>query len=98
MNRFFLALFVSFLLPVVASAQVPGLTTPDVSPAASVSQKVGLTDMTVTYHRPGINGRRVWGTLVPWDQVWRAGANQNTTVSFSSPVTVNGTKLGAGTY
>lgn len=98
MKRFFLVLFVSLLVPTLLSAQVPGLTTPDVSPAASATQVVGLTDMAVTYHRPAINGRKVWGTLVPYDAVWRAGANQNTTVSFSSPVTVNGTKLAAGTY
>jgi hypothetical protein len=69
-----------------------------VSPAASATQVIGLTEMTVSYHRPATNGRKIWGGLVPYDQVWRAGANQNTTVSFSTPVTVNGTKLGAGTY
>lgn len=98
MKRFFLMLFVSLLVPALTSAQVPGLTTPDVSPAASATQMIGLTEMTVSYHRPGANGRKVWGGLVPNDQVWRAGANQNTTVSFSSPVTVNKTKLAAGTY
>jgi len=86
------------LFPAMVLAQVPGLTAPDASPAASASQVVGLTEMNVTYHRPAINGRKVWGALVPYDQVWRAGANQNTTVSFSTLVTVNGTKLAAGTY
>jgi len=95
MKRLFLILL---LVPALSSAQVPGLTTPDVSPAASATQVIGLTEMTVSYHRPATNGRKIWGALVPYDQVWRAGANQNTTVSFSSPVTVNGTKLGAGTY
>ena len=98
MKRFFLMMFVLALVPAWSSAQVPGLTTPDVSPSASATQLIGLTEMSVSYHRPGANGRKVWGALVPYDQVWRAGANQNTTVSFSSPVTVNGTKLGAGTY
>ena len=98
MKRFFMVLFVSLLFPALSNAQVPGLTTPDVSPAASATQVIGLTEMSVSYHRPGTNGRKVWGALVPYDQVWRAGANQNTTVSFSSPVTVNGTKLAAGTY
>ncbi|MGZ8867691.1 MAG: DUF2911 domain-containing protein [Thermoanaerobaculia bacterium] len=98
MKRSVLILFVSLLMPALSSAQVPGLTTPDASPAASASQVIGLTEMTVSYHRPATNGRKVWGALVPWDQVWRAGANQNTTVSFSTPVTVNGTKLDAGTY
>jgi hypothetical protein len=97
MKRSFL-LFILLLSPVLASAQVPGLTTPDVSPAASATQVIGLTEMSVSYHRPAVNGRKVWGGIVPYDQVWRAGANQNTTVSFSTPVTVNGTKLGSGTY
>ena len=97
MKRSFLVLFLLLLVPAL-SAQVPGLTTPDVSPAASVSQTIGLTEMTVSYHRPAVNSRKVWGGLVPYDQVWRAGADENTTVSFSTPVTVNGTKLDAGTY
>lgn len=86
------------LLPVVAAAQVPGLTGPQASPEASVSQTLGLTELRVSYHRPATNGRQVWGTLVPYGQVWRAGANENTTVSFSTPVSVNGTALPAGTY
>jgi hypothetical protein len=97
MKRSFL-LFVLLLIPVLSSAQVPGLTTPDASPAATATQVIGLTEMAVSYHRPAVNGRKVWGGIVPYDQVWRAGANENTTVSFSTPVTVNGTKLAAGTY
>jgi tetratricopeptide (TPR) repeat protein len=77
---------------------VPGLTGPEASPEATVTQKIGLTEITVSYHRPAVNGRQVWGTLVPYGQVWRAGANENTTVTFSTPVTVNGTALAAGTY
>lgn len=89
---------VVLLLPVIAFAQVPGLAVPDVSPAASVTQVLGLTEMVVSYHRPAIRGRKLWGGLVPYDQVWRAGADENTTVSFSTDVTVNGKKLAAGTY
>jgi hypothetical protein len=98
MKRVLPLLFISLLVPVLARAQVPGLTTPEVSPAATATQVIGLTEMTVSYHRPATNGRKVWGALVPYDQVWRAGANENTTVSFSTPVTINGTKLAAGTY
>jgi hypothetical protein len=98
MKRFFMMLSVSLLFPALSSAQAPGLTAPDVSPAASATQTLGLTELSVTYHRPGTNGRKIWGALVPYDQVWRAGANMNTTVSFSTPVTVNGTALAAGTY
>ncbi len=57
-----------------------------------------MTDVAITYHRPAVNKRTVWGDLVPYGEVWRAGANQNTTISFSSPVTVNGKPLAAGTY
>src|SRR5687767_4566098 len=94
------SIIVSFVLlfPVMVAAQVPGLTTPDASPAATVSQVLGLTELSVTYHRPAVNGREVWGALVPFGQVWRAGANQNTTVTFSTPVTLNGAKVPAGTY
>src|SRR5688500_13590271 len=96
-NRSWVAILL-VLLPVAAVAQVPGLIGPDVSPEATVSQKLGLTEMSVAYHRPATNRRAVWGTLVPYGQVWRAGANENTTVSFSTPVVVNGTSLPAGTY
>lgn len=82
----------------VAVAQLPPLTLPQASPKASISQMVGLTEIGITYHRPAVNKRTVWGDLVPYDQVWRAGANENTTISFSTPVTVNGKPLLAGTY
>jgi len=68
------------------------------SPAASVSQTVGLTDITVTYHRPGVKGRTIWGELVPYDKVWRAGANEATTVTFSTDVTLGGKIVKAGSY
>jgi tetratricopeptide (TPR) repeat protein len=63
-----------------------------------VSQKVGLTDIDVAYHRPAVKGRKVWGGLVPYGKVWRAGANENTVVTFSTPVTVGGVALPAGRY
>jgi len=80
-----------------AHAQTP-LKLPDASQKASVSQTVGLTDITISYHRPAVNKRKVWGGLVPYGEVWRAGANENTTISFGSPVKVNGKELAAGTY
>jgi predicted negative regulator of RcsB-dependent stress response len=90
-------LFTIVLLATDAAAQVP-LTLPQPSPAASASQRVGVTDITITYHRPAVNKREVWGKLVPWNQVWRAGANENTVITFSSPVTVGGHQLPAGAY
>jgi hypothetical protein len=82
----------------VLFAQAPPLMLPEASPRAHVSQTVGLTDIDVSYHRPAVNGREVWGGLVPYGQVWRAGANENTVVTFSSPVRVGGTTLPAGRY
>jgi hypothetical protein len=81
-----------------ALAQAPRLTLPEASQAATVSQRIGLTDITVTYHRPAVRKRAIWGEVVPYGQVWRAGANENTVVSFSTPVTVGGQTLQAGDY
>lgn len=69
-----------------------------VSPFATVSQTIGISDVTVTYHRPGVKGREIWGKLVPFGQVWRAGANNATVFSFSDDVQINGTTLKAGKY
>ncbi len=71
---------------------------PQASPKASVSQTIGVSDVTVTFHRPGVKGRVIWGGLVPYGKVWRAGANENTTITFSDPVKVEGKDLPAGTY
>lgn len=81
-----------------ALAQVPPLQFPAASPKASVSQTVGLTDVTVRWSRPAVNGRKVWGGLVPYGEVWRTGADENTTLTFSTPVTVGGKALPAGSY
>ena len=74
------------------------LNLPDVSQAAEVKQRVALTDIAVKYHRPLVNGRKIWGGLVPYGKVWRVGANENTTIEFSDPVSVEGKPLGKGTY
>ena len=74
------------------------LTLPDVSQLAVIKQRVGLTDITITYHRPLVNGRKIWGGLVPLGEVWRAGANENTTIEFSDPVSVEGQALPKGVY
>jgi hypothetical protein len=85
----------SALMTVAATAQ---LKLPRVSQHASLTQTVGNTDMTITWSRPGVKGRKIWGTLVPYGQVWRTGANEATTISFSDDVTINGQALKAGTY
>jgi len=74
------------------------LDLPYASQAAQVKQRVGVTDITINYHRPVVNGRKIWGGLVPTGQVWRAGANENTTIEFSTPVSIEGKPLPAGTY
>jgi tetratricopeptide (TPR) repeat protein len=76
----------------------PQMTLPEASPKASVSQVVGLTNVTIRYGRPAVNKRKVWGGLVPYGEVWRAGANENTTFEVSSPVKIEGRPLSAGTY
>src|SRR6266566_1401281 len=74
------------------------LNLPDVSQAAEVKQRIALTDITVKYHRPLVNGRKIWGGLVPYGKVWRAGANENTTIEFSDPVSIEGQPLAKGVY
>jgi tetratricopeptide (TPR) repeat protein len=69
-----------------------------VSPAASVSQTLGITTVKVDYSRPAVKGRAIWGELVPYGQVWRAGANDATVLTISDPVKINGKELAAGTY
>jgi len=69
-----------------------------VSPKASISQTVGVTDVVISYSSPGVKGRKIWGGLVPYDKVWRAGANEATKITFSTDVWIEGKKLPAGSY
>src|SRR5439155_24766294 len=66
------------------------LDLPYASQAAQVKQRVGVTDITVTYHRPVVNGRKIWGGLVPTGQVSRAGADENTPMEFRRPGSIEG--------
>ena len=83
-----------------ADNQARHVFTPMASPRAAVFQRIGLTDVEVIYHRPAVNDRDVWGQVVPsaGTPVWRTGANENTLISFSTDVTVQGQPLAAGTY
>src|SRR5262245_48552692 len=74
------------------------LNLPDVSQAAEVKQRNALTDVTIKYHPPMENGHQHWGGLVPYGKVWRVGANENTTIEFSDPVSVEGKPLDKGLY
>jgi hypothetical protein len=91
------AVAAGILSTALASAQ-QGLTLPRPSPNATVTQMVGVTEVAIHYSRPGVKGRKVWGELVPYGEVWRTGANENTTISFSTPVKVDGHELPAGLY
>ncbi len=86
-----------FALALTAVAQ-PQLPLPQPSPAAGVSQTIGISEVKISYHRPAVRARAVWGALVPYDEVWRAGANENTTIMFSKAVKVGGKDVPAGTY
>jgi predicted negative regulator of RcsB-dependent stress response len=81
-----------------ATAAHAQLKLPEASPAATTEQTIGITEVKVVYHRPAVNGRTIWGQLVPYNEPWRCGANENTTVTFSSDVKVGGKPLKAGTY
>lgn len=74
------------------------LLLPDVSQFAVIKQRVGLTDIKITYHRPLVNNRKIWGGLVPLGEVWRAGANENTIIEFGDPVMIEGQALPKGSY
>ena len=92
-----LILVVVAFLPIEILSQ-PQLTLPQLSQKASVTQTIGLTEISIEYHRPLVKGRKIWGGLVPYNEVWRAGADENTTISFSDNVKINGMDLPAGTY
>ena len=82
-------------LTVGATAQIE---TPAPSPAGSLTQRVGLTDITVDYSRPSMRERAIFGNLVPYNTIWRTGANSNTVINFSTNVTIGGTEVKAGAY
>ena len=80
------------------SMRSQNLTMPETSQKAMVMQRIGLTDITITYHSPLVKERKIWGEVVPYNEIWRAGANENTTISFTSAVMIEGKPLSAGTY
>lgn len=88
-----LALTLAAAVPAAAQMEMPRT-----SPKAKVMQKVGVTDVTIEYHRPGVKERKVWGELVPFGEVWRTGANERTTLTLSTAATVGGVEVPAGTY
>jgi hypothetical protein len=69
-----------------------------ISPKATVKQTVGFTEVEIDFSRPGVKERKIWGGLVPYNKVWRAGANEATTIAFSDDVKINGTSMKARRY
>src|SRR5205807_609917 len=85
-------------LAAASTARAQQVDLPRPSPAAKVMQTVGLTDVSVDYSSPAVNARTIWGGVVPYDKVWRTGANSVTKITFSKDVTFGGKPIAAGTY
>jgi len=92
-------MFAGLLISVRSSrAQSAQLDLPRDSQKAVITQRIGITDITIRYHRPLVKDRQIFGKLVPYGQVWRTGANENTTIEFTDPVSIEGKPLDKGTY
>ena len=87
---------ICILIATISQAQ--NLTLPRQSQYAEVKQRVGISDITITYHSPQANGRKIWGGLVPYGSIWRAGANENTTITLTHDAKIEGQDVAAGTY
>ncbi len=74
------------------------INTPRFSPASEIKQMVGLTEIEVKYSRPSMRGREIFGNLVPYDKIWRTGADSSTKISFSTDIMIDGKPINAGTY
>lgn len=100
MRKFVLCLTVVLFLSAAFSGNLfaEDIKFPSVSQKAKVLQTVGLTDIKVVYHRPGVKERTIWGDLVPYDKVWRTGANDATLINFSTDVEIGGKKVEKGEY
>lgn len=96
MRKTAVIVFNIIILSVISFAQ--DFRAPRPSPDATVSQFIGVTKITIDYSSPAVKDRKIWGELVPFGQVWRTGANEATTISFSDAVSINGNELAAGTY
>lgn len=90
--------FIAFSLLLITGISTAQISMPQASPISKVDQTVGLTKIGVDYHRPSAKGRAVYGELVPYGKNWRTGANENTTITFSQDVVIEGKQLAQGTY
>ncbi|HZL42784.1 MAG TPA: DUF2911 domain-containing protein [Verrucomicrobiae bacterium] len=89
--------FAGLFLASTLIAQTPN-SGPAASPASTLKQRVGTTDIEISCSRPGVKNRTIFGDIVPYDKVWRTGANEATRITFSGPVQLNGADIPAGTY
>jgi hypothetical protein len=96
MRKTALFFFSVMMLNIISYSQ--DFRTPRPSPDATVTQYVGVTNIAIDYSSPAVKGRKIWGELVPFGEVWRTGANEATTITFTDAVSVNGNGLAAGTY
>jgi len=90
--------FCAVALAGLFSVQAQTIKTPAPSPTQTIKQDFGVSSIELSYSRPGIKGRKVFGDLVPFGKVWRTGANNATTITFGSDVTMGNTKIPAGKY
>lgn len=86
------------IISVITLAATAQLTIPAPSPGASFTQKFGLTEIRVDYSRPGVKGRKIFGAVVPFGDIWRAGANEPTKFTTTDSITVGGMGLAKGSY
>ena len=96
MNKSIILISIIFISSLASYCQE--FRTPRPSPDATVSQTVGITNITIDYSSPGVKSREIWGNVVPYGKIWRVGANEVTSITFSTPVKVEGTELQAGTF
>lgn len=95
MKKVFFLAVASFI---IFSTEAQQLNTPQPSPTATIKQNFALSNIEISYSRPGVKGRKIFGDLVPYGKVWRTGANNATTITFGEEVTIGGKKVPAGKY
>jgi len=93
-----LALVTALVAGTAVAQEAPKLVLPRPSPSATFKQTVGLTDVSVAYSSPAVRGRKIWGEVVPFDELWRAGANECTKVTFGTAASIGGKPVAAGSY
>ncbi len=91
-------LIVLFLIGSISTSFAQQIQMPQASPSAKIAQQVGLSNVTVDYSRPSTKGRKIFGELVPFGEVWRTGANGATLLTFSTDVIISGKNVPAGQY